>query len=276
MNTISLTVPVSTLTLTDGRATTTASVTNGATVPARITVAALADAANANDAASWTSVDRPLREIAAGATEQFTVTFATPPTTTPGTYGVRLLAYSADRAPEEYADLARRVELVVPTATVPPAVPDKRRWWPIAAIVAALVVVAAVVIYLVLPKDGGSGGEASASATTPTATQPATPTQLSPPNGAKFNIFPRTTTLRWSAVPGAASYTVEVDCMHCCATGKWCTDVGRTFKVVPGVTDTSYTFNFVGAQPGRWRVWAVSASGAESPKSDWWTFTHQR
>lgn len=274
MTTISLTIPVSTLTLTDGRATTTASVTNGASVPARITVTALPDEANPA-AASWTTVDRPLREIAAGATDQFTVTFAPPPATPPGTYAVRLLAYSADRPPEEYADLARRVEVVVPPLAAPPA--PKRPWWPIAAIVAALVVVAAVVAFLVLPHNGDQGDNgSSATATSAASGQPATPTQVSPTDGSVFNIFPRTTTLTWTAVPGAASYTIEIDCKECCATGKWCTDVGRTFKVVPGLTSTTYTFDFVGAQPGRWRVSAVSASGTQSATSPWWMFTYTR
>jgi hypothetical protein len=102
------------------------------------------------------------------------------------------------------------------------------------------------------------------------------PVQDSPASGSVFNSYPRTTTLSWEPVPGAASYTVEVDCYGCCQNSRWCTDAGRTWDVVPGVTDTSYTFDFVGAQPGRWRVWAVDASGNEGPKSDWWNFRYTR
>ena len=36
----------------------------------------------------------------------------------------------------------------------------------------------------------------------------------------------------------------------------------------------SYTFDFVGAQPGRWRVWAVDVNGQKGPKSDWWGFSY--
>jgi hypothetical protein len=45
---------------------------------------------------------------------------------------------------------------------------------------------------------------------------------------------------------------------------------------VKHVKGTQYTFEFVGAQPGRWRVWAVDAGGKEGPKTGWWefTFTH--
>jgi hypothetical protein len=102
------------------------------------------------------------------------------------------------------------------------------------------------------------------------------PVQVSPASGSVFNSYPRTTTLRWKPVSGAASYTVELDCYHCCQSGQWCTDVGQTWKVAPGVADTSYTFDFVGAQPGRWRVWAVDASGNAGPKSGWWDFSYTR
>ncbi len=102
------------------------------------------------------------------------------------------------------------------------------------------------------------------------------PRQISPADGAVFTHFPRTTTLKWRAVPGAASYTVEIDCYHCCESNKWCTDVGRTWKVATDLTTTSYTFKFVGAQPGRWRVWAVGADGRKSPKTGWWGFRYTR
>lgn len=102
------------------------------------------------------------------------------------------------------------------------------------------------------------------------------PVQVSPVNGTVFNNFPRTTKLEWKPVPGAASYTVEIDCMHCCQSGKWCTDIGKQYKVVPNLKASSYTFNFVGAQPGKWRVWAVGANGQPGPKSAWWEFRYTR
>jgi hypothetical protein len=104
----------------------------------------------------------------------------------------------------------------------------------------------------------------------------AVPRQKSPTNGSVFSNFPRTTRLDWDPVPGAAKYVVEIDCFSCCTAGKWCTDVGKQWKVVPNLTATDYTFDFVGAQPGRWRVWAVSASGEEGPKSGWWEFKYTR
>jgi hypothetical protein len=104
--------------------------------------------------------------------------------------------------------------------------------------------------------------------------QLAPPIQVSPGNGQQFDIFPRTMTFDWKAVAGAASYTLEVDAYQYCQANKWCSDVGGTYLVVPGINATQYTHDFVGAQPGRWRVWAVFPNGTESIKSPWWEFKH--
>jgi eukaryotic-like serine/threonine-protein kinase len=119
-----------------------------------------------------------------------------------------------------------------------------------------------------------SQANASATATAIAAAPPQTPTQLSPANGSVFNNFPRATTLQWTAVAKAVSYTVEIDCYQCCAVNQWCTDVGKTWSLVSDIKQATYTFNFVGAQPGRWRVLAVNVSGQKSPVSGWWTFTY--
>lgn len=100
------------------------------------------------------------------------------------------------------------------------------------------------------------------------------PVQLSPADGSVFSHYPRSTTLEWSPVAGAATYTVEIDCYHCCVTDRWCSDSGTPWSIVPGITGTSYAFDYVGKQPGRWRVWAVKASGEEGPKSGWWDFEY--
>lgn len=103
----------------------------------------------------------------------------------------------------------------------------------------------------------------------------AQPAQISPVNGSVFSTYPRATTVEWSAVPGAIKYGVEVDCYECCQTGQWCSEVGGNTRsaVVNGL---SYTFNFVGAQPGRWRVWAIGPGGEASPKSGWREFRYTR
>jgi eukaryotic-like serine/threonine-protein kinase len=37
-----------------------------------------------------------------------------------------------------------------------------------------------------------------------------------------------------------------------------------------------YSFDFVGAQPGRWRVWAVDPEGREGSRSAWRRFEFKR
>jgi len=98
-----------------------------------------------------------------------------------------------------------------------------------------------------------------------------TPVQLSPANGTVFNNYPRTTTLQWSAVSGAASYTVQV---YYYQPGDTTCTGGAQDYLTPNITSTSYTFDFVGAQPGCWRVWAVDAAGRQSPISGWWEFSY--
>ncbi len=105
---------------------------------------------------------------------------------------------------------------------------------------------------------------------------PFAPEQISPADESVFDHFPRTTTLTWSPVDGAASYTVEVDCLDCCQVGWWCAEFDQPWLVGTDLTSTEFTFDFVGAQPGRWRVWATYENGRESAKSDWWIFTYTR
>ncbi len=103
------------------------------------------------------------------------------------------------------------------------------------------------------------------------------PEPIFPPNGKVFTHFPRTTTLRWRPVPGAASYTVEIYYIEPCGPMRrieTCRAV--LWKRVEGIRNTTYTFNFVGAQPGKWRVWAVDAQGRPGPKSPWMFFRYVR
>lgn len=104
----------------------------------------------------------------------------------------------------------------------------------------------------------------------------AAPVQIYPQEGASFRHFPRHVVLVWDKMPEAESYTVEVDCFHCCIKGSWCTDVGTTWAVHPSLSSNVFDFDFVGAQPGRWRVWAVGPNGEEGEKSQWRTFSFRR
>jgi hypothetical protein len=85
---------------------------------------------------------------------------------------------------------------------------------------------------------------------------------------------PRTTVASWTTQPGAASYIVEVDCFHCCGDNRWCTDIGSKWKIERNIRTTTYSFDWVGAQPGRWRVWSMDANGRQGPKSDWTNFDY--
>jgi hypothetical protein len=98
------------------------------------------------------------------------------------------------------------------------------------------------------------------------------PTQLSPPDGSVFDHYPRTTTLKWEPVQGAVKYGWEVDYSW----GVWCSETPGCRHSSGSVEATSHTFNFVGAQPGRWRVWGVDANGSNGLKSGWWGFRYTR
>jgi hypothetical protein len=168
MSVLSLTLTVTEVAAARGAPSTlTASVTNAATVPARVVLAAFgpqAGAGPAAGAAAWTVVDRPLRQLAPGATEQYTVT-VTPPADAPaGDHVVRLIAYDADRPPEEYSDQAQQVRVTVPAAPVVtrPRVP----WWIYAVAGVLVFVVAAVAFLLLRPRTPPPEPEPTTSPTT--------------------------------------------------------------------------------------------------------------
>ncbi len=101
------------------------------------------------------------------------------------------------------------------------------------------------------------------------------PTLVSPANGAVFSSFPRVTELKWSALPGAVRYRVEVE--TCGATDTLC--VGPPVQGLTNIMDVqaaSITFTFGGAQSGRWRVLAFSADGLASPWSETRYFRYTR
>lgn len=98
------------------------------------------------------------------------------------------------------------------------------------------------------------------------------PKQISPANGTVFDSSAQGATLQWSAVSGAASYTVEID-MYSPDTSSWLSESSGSW-IIPGISTTSYSFEFPASGTGRWRVWAVSQEGAESEKSNWLYFNY--
>ena len=97
-----------------------------------------------------------------------------------------------------------------------------------------------------------------------------TPVQVSPPKDAQFYHFPRATTLAWDQVQGATGYVVEWQFF---SAGEWSTSASIP---IDGLQNTSYTFNFIGEQPGRWRVTATGTSGQvnDSAPSEWFEFMY--
>jgi hypothetical protein len=85
---------------------------------------------------------------------------------------------------------------------------------------------------------------------------------------------PRTTRISWGNVQGADSYSLEIDCFECCREGRWCSEDRGQWKVVTGVRTTSYSFDWVGAQRGRVRIWGVNAAGRKGRKSPWTPFEY--
>lgn len=100
-----------------------------------------------------------------------------------------------------------------------------------------------------------------------------TPIALAPPSATVFSIFPRDTELRWASLPGAVTYAVEVE-MFDTSIEAWVENPDRVLTDV--VSATTYSFAFVGAQQGRWRVRGIDRLGRQSAFSPWWTFEHRR
>lgn len=139
-----------------GRAVVAVSVTLGPARPERVVLGVfrpltVPGAPPAADPA-WAVVERPLREMVAGATEQVVVTFAPPPGTPAGTYDAKVIAYPADAAPEEYAERGQVLRLVIPATPAPPA-PRRSRWrlW-VAAAVVLLTAIGVVTYVLTRPE----------------------------------------------------------------------------------------------------------------------------
>ncbi len=141
MSTITMTLSSPTVELKDGKGSLTASVTNGAPGPERVVLGAFPGMEGTPPSPTYTTIPTPLRTIAAGATEQYLVNFDTTGAV-PGSYPVKLIAYSADDAPEDYADQAHVVTL---TVTKPAEQPKPARGFPwLWVIIGGVVLLAAI------------------------------------------------------------------------------------------------------------------------------------
>ena len=144
MTAITMTLSAPNVVLKDGKGSLTASVTNGSPDQERVVLGAFPGQVTNPPSKTYTTIPNPLRTIAAGATEQYVVSFDTAGASA-GSYPVKLIAYSADDAPEDYADQAHVVTLTVPAAEKPKP-PGRFPWlW---VIIGGVVLLAAIGLIL--------------------------------------------------------------------------------------------------------------------------------
>jgi hypothetical protein len=101
--------------------------------------------------------------------------------------------------------------------------------------------------------------------------RPVAPELISPKNGEVFTQFPRDTRMSWTAVPGATGYWLEWDFKDGDA---WHSTLPNAKVVRIELEETNYTFRFVGAQMGRWRVIAFDQWGVAGEPSEWREFRY--
>jgi len=109
------------------------------------------------------------------------------------------------------------------------------------------------------------------------------PVQLNPLDNQTFDIFPRRTKLEWNPVAGAVSYAVEIEaCWNPLpVVRERLPDDGECINPAPfeekfGLHETAFEFGFMGAQPGRWRVWTFDKDRRPGIKSPWRRFIYTK
>jgi YVTN family beta-propeller protein len=157
MGDISVTLAAPQVSVVGGTGAVTVSVTNVGPAPERVVLGVVRPGTSAGAPPAdpaWAHVERALRELGPGATEQYVVSFATPAGTPAGTYEAKLVAHPADDAPEEYADRGQVLRLAL-APTPPPTPPRPSRWWLWVVLAVVLLVAIGVVVRFLLGPDGG-------------------------------------------------------------------------------------------------------------------------
>ena len=94
-------------------------------------------------------------------------------------------------------------------------------------------------------------------------------------NSYGFDHIPRLTTLVWRPVIGAVSYDVEYQFGTGCTSGTAVCATWASHSGSPATTSSlGYVFEFVGAQPGRWRVAGHDVLGGIISPSEWVYFNY--
>jgi hypothetical protein len=104
------------------------------------------------------------------------------------------------------------------------------------------------------------------------APKPARPRLLSPTDGATLTGFPREVKLDWAQVPGSRSYRLQLEIQHP-QTSAWHPHPNALGDRVVGAPP--FNLEFIGGQPGRWRVAAISEEGEQGEFSAWSYFTFE-
>jgi TonB family protein len=95
------------------------------------------------------------------------------------------------------------------------------------------------------------------------------PIPISPPDHAMFEGYVRRLTCKWEASPGAVAYLLEWDYMD---QGAWHAESSGIPGTAYEASATEASIEFIGAQPGRWRVWPVNSNGQRGNPSEWRSF----
>jgi len=98
------------------------------------------------------------------------------------------------------------------------------------------------------------------------------PALETPADSTVFDTYPRSTRVRWDAVGGAVNYLVEVE-VFLSQPNEFRPSLGETGHITAATEDS---FDFVGAQWGRWRVRALDTWGRAGPPSAWRYFKYLR
>jgi hypothetical protein len=105
-----------------------------------------------------------------------------------------------------------------------------------------------------------------------TKAQMATPTLTNPASNQIFGHYPRTITLSWKMAPAAVGYKLEI--AFCQPDRTTCANY--TPVTISDPLKSAYTFSFVGAQPGKWRVTTLGGSLYRDSSASawrWFSFT---
>lgn len=86
-------------------------------------------------------------------------------------------------------------------------------------------------------------------------------------------ISRHTVKFKWSPVPGASRYGIEIDPYGVCAKKQWCSDVhGGTYIEWLVGNPYQYTYSFAPGWTGSFRVWGIDNRGQSGKVSAWTVF----